>query len=542
MVSGAPPRARAGELPPAHASHAALSDGALTLFVAAALFALVAWPLLFLRVPPYQDLPGHLAAVTILANPDLYPELVPTGFLKPNSFFFLFTLSVGKKIGILLAAKIFALGVLAANAWAFPRFVLHFTDRRRMLLASVFLVPMVHNWFVSMGMLNFAASIPVAMLLVVELDRARADPRARSAGARAAVLALVSWYLHPFPVLVVSLMVAAAGAGELLDRRRGPLSSRLGTLRAMLPPLVPAALLSLFVLARHVAAAPKMDGAAFSTPGWSIYNLWGQWTYGFTELTAISVVPAIVLALAAAVRWREGPAILGPLPLVTLLTVYAFGPYVAFDANYIAPRFIPFVWAALLVRIPPRLPRALVGALGASAAVYVAGMSVDLFRLSRELDDFAAGAAHLPDGARILPLNFNARPTSKNTFSLATAWGLYVVERHTSAIDAWANVPSMPILRRAPLPPQLESMTRLRFVESAATPERLCASRRARGLVTGDCERLWREEWDRFWSEALPGFDFVLLWDPPAELGATLPPMFRESFVRGRLHLFARSP
>ena len=61
-----------------------LGDRPLALLIGVGLFLAVAWPLCFLRIPPYQDLPGHLAAVTILANPDKYPEFVPTGFLKPN--------------------------------------------------------------------------------------------------------------------------------------------------------------------------------------------------------------------------------------------------------------------------------------------------------------------------------------------------------------------------------------------------------------------------------------------------------------------------
>ena len=90
------------------------------------------------------------------------------------------------------------------------------------------------------------------------------------------------------------------------------------------------------VFVRHVAAAaPKMEAPIFSSLQWAIYNLWSQWMYGFTELTAVSLLPAIVLAVAAAMRWREGRALLGPTPLVVLLLAYLLGPYVAFDANYI---------------------------------------------------------------------------------------------------------------------------------------------------------------------------------------------------------------
>ncbi|MDF2696604.1 MAG: hypothetical protein K0S65_4987 [Labilithrix sp.] len=522
-----------------------VSDRQLALLLGVGLFVLVGWPLLFLRIPPYQDLPGHLAAVTILANPSSYPEFVPTGFLKPNSFFFLWTLVVGRSFGFIAAAKAFTLGVLAATAIVLPRFVLHFTDRKRMLLATPLLVPMVHHWFVSMGMLNFAASVPVALLLLIALDRriaAKPSERTRLT-LETSALALLSWYLHPFPVMTVGLMVVAAAGAELMNTRGQPLRERFTLARAALPSLVPPAAMAMFVFMRHVAAAaPKMEAPVFSSLQWALYNLWSQWMYGFTELTAATVVPAIVLAVVAGFRWREGRALLGPAPLIVLVLAYLLGPYVAFDANYITPRLIPFLWAAALVRLPARLPRPIVGALVVAAAIYLVGMPIDLFRLSRELDAFAAGAPAVPEGARLLPLNFNARVTSKNTFSLGTAWGLYVLERHTSAVDAWANVPSMPIMLRTPLPQHLEPMARLRFIRDTRTREVFCADRRSKRMVTVNCEEQWRDEWDMFWREALPSFDQLLLWDPPSEVRETVPESFVETFVEGRLHILTRRP
>jgi hypothetical protein len=525
-------------------SRATPSDRHLALLVGVGLFVLVGWPLLFLHIPPYQDLPGHLAAVTILANPEKYPEFIATGFLKPNSFFSLWTLVLGRSFGFVAAAKAFTLGVLAATAIVLPRFVLHFTDRKRLLLATPFLVPMVHNWFVSMGMLNFAASIPATLLLVMALDEHVSAPAFRLRLAlKAAALALVSWYLHPFPVMVVGLMVAAAAGAELVDSRHRPFAERFGIARRGLPPLVPPTVLATFVFLRHLeATAPTMEAPVFSSLQWALYNLWSQWMYGFTELTAASLVPAIVLAVAAAIRWREGRALLGPAPVVVLLLAYLLGPYIAFDASYVTPHFIPFLWAAALARVPAQLPRPLTGAIVVSAAIYLVGMPVDLLRLSRELDTFAAGTRAVPDGARLLALNFNARVTSKNTFSLGTAWGLYVLERHTSAIDAWANGPSMPIMLRPTLPRHLEPLTRLRFIRDTPTPEVFCADRQSKRMITVDCEALWREEWDAFWREALPSFDHVLLWDPPREVLGTVPKAFSETFVEGRLHIFARKP
>lgn len=226
------------------ARRSSLADNQLALVISAVLFVCAAWPLAVVRIPPYQDLPGHLAAVTILANPDRYPELVATGFMKPNSFFFLWTLTVGRSIGFVLAAKIFAAAVLAGIAFVLPRFVLHFTDRARMVFAVPLLVPMVHNWFVSMGMLSFAASLTPSLLLLIELDRlcSKTGGRTSLSMVKATLLALLSWYLHPFPILIVGLLVFAAIVSELVIEKRGqPLRARFERIRVLAPPLIPSA-------------------------------------------------------------------------------------------------------------------------------------------------------------------------------------------------------------------------------------------------------------------------------------------------------------
>jgi hypothetical protein len=48
-----------------------LTDAQLALAVSVTLFAVTAWPLLLVEVPPYQDLPNHLAAATIINHPAL---------------------------------------------------------------------------------------------------------------------------------------------------------------------------------------------------------------------------------------------------------------------------------------------------------------------------------------------------------------------------------------------------------------------------------------------------------------------------------------
>ena len=144
------------------------TDGQLVAAVGAVLFLLAAWPLALTEVPPYQDLPNHLAAVTVIQNPEQYPEFVFNGFWKTNTALFAWLCVVGKVAGVKMAARLFALFVLAMNAFTIPRFVLAFTQsRRKMIVATFFAWPMVHNFFVSMGMLDFALGVPLSLALLI---------------------------------------------------------------------------------------------------------------------------------------------------------------------------------------------------------------------------------------------------------------------------------------------------------------------------------------------------------------------------------------
>ena len=114
--------------------------------------------------------------MTVIQHPDRYPEFVFNGFFKTNSALFTWLLLVGNVVGTTAAARLFVLLVLALGAFAYPRFVLSFARPRRMVVSAFFAWPMVHNWFVSMGMLDFALSVPLATLLLVLLNAQRQAP------------------------------------------------------------------------------------------------------------------------------------------------------------------------------------------------------------------------------------------------------------------------------------------------------------------------------------------------------------------------------
>ena len=519
-----------------------LTDAELAGIVGALLFALAAWPIPLLDVPPYQDLAGHMATATIISNPELYPEFVFNGFLKTNATLIVWLVFVGKVVGAKWAAKSFVLLTLAANAFVFPRFVLQLTDRRRMLVASVFLVPMIHNWWVSMGMLNFALSVPLALELLVRLDRQRAAPTALR-GVGIVLLSLLTWLTHSIPLLVVCFLVAV----QVILRPTW--RDRWADARSLAAPLVPAFALVAFVMLRHVmgtasANAGVVETIEFEPPAWELYDTWAKWFYGFTPLSASSVVTAVGLAVLAVreARGATAPVRFFSLPATTALLLALFLlPYVLPGFGYVNMRVLPFVWMAALVRLPASLPAPAMVLFAVAGISSSAGMAIDLFRVENDSREFVAGIDAVPERARLLTLNFRRRKTSKNTWSLHTSSGLYVVAKHTSAQDIWADSPTMPIMHAKP-PDALSDPVRVRrFVDAMQSRQRFCAALESEGLAFTDCDRRWREQWEAFWQSVTPRFDHVLMWEATPDALERVPSTYRIVFDRDGLRIFARA-
>jgi hypothetical protein len=515
------------------------SDRQLALAIGAALFVAAAFPLLLVRSPPYQDLGGHLATVAILSHRADFPEYVFNGFFKTNSTLVAFAWLVGKAIGIRAAGKLFVAVVLGVNALALPAFVLRFGGRERMVVASVLGAPFVHNWFVSMGMLNFSLSVSLAMLLLVALDRQRVAPSLLR-GAVAALLSCAVWYAHQLPLMIVGLLagvhvlVQPAGWRARFDR---------GV--AVILPLLPATAVAVYGGVSHlrgvVVQHPALGGpTTFQTLSWLLYDLWAHWGYGYTLLSATSLVSMLVLAALAARRPRANVAFFGLWETLVLLLAYAVAPYGTVGLGYAGSRLIPFVWMAALVRVPERLPRWLTAASLASAVLYFAGMAVDDVRLAREQAEVAAGVDAVPRGAHMDVFVYSTRILSKNTWSLSTAWGEYVIERSAHIAEVWADSPSLPIMWRSPPPSRLDPFHHRGFLEATATRDGFCVAHAIFALTPAECDRQWRTEWAAYWRDVDPYVDTLLMWDPPADALSQVPASWGVSFQRGRLWIFAK--
>jgi hypothetical protein len=518
---------------------ARLTDAQLALLVSTALFVLTAWPLALTEVPPYQDLPNHLAAVVVMENPSKYPEFAFNGFFKTNTALFAWLYVLGKVTTLETGARLFSLLVLGANAYVLPRFVLALTgSRQRMLLASLFMWPMVHNWFVSTGMLDFALAIPLSLGMLLAIDRQRRTPTLGN-GLVIAVLGALTWYAHVFPLLAVHLLLII----EAIVRRKH--SDRL-TKRAVLLPLAPVtALVAASLYAQLTDGIGPMSGGVDSQtllPVWDLaYNMWAEWFYGFSKLSLTSSVPCVVLAWIGIARRKESAPFFSPYAFLALGLLYSFSPYIVTNWSHVNSRLIPYIWIGLLLRVPERLPRALAAVLGVSALIYSAGMGADFVRLERDRREFIAGIPAVPDGARLLPLLFNHKATSDNTRNVLYLWGYYVMAKHTAAPLLLAHSHSFPVMYTVPPPPRFNPLVLERFAVNSRDPGAVCRRLLEGNVIENDCDKAFRLLWGGFWDEAMPRYDYVLVWDGTLAARALIPPAYAPVFEQGRLTIYAHA-
>jgi len=514
------------------------SDARLTALVALVLFVLAAWPLLLVDLPPFQDLPNHVATAHIIAHPDLYPQYGFNGLFKANCLLTLWFHLVGSH-GLFGAARAFAAITLAMNAIALPVFIVHFAGRRALPVAACFVWPLVHSFSYVMGFLNFSFAFGLSLILLTVIDRQRERPTL-ARGAAIAALAVGLWYAHPFPLAVVG------GLAALHAATRASWRARIRTGVALLAPLAPAALLALVTAQHHlVKAANTTTHAAgmisFLNPWEIVEHLWTDVSGALTRWGSMTIVPVLLLPYFA---WKQRHVVrpFFTVPAVVMLLVaHALLPEMLSNWYHLNCRFVPFIWAGMAVRLPTTVPRPVAILLAACALSFSAVTGVDYVRLDRDRAEFTAGIDAVPERATLLPLLFKKKKTGEFTASLTHAWAYYTVAKNTSAPLVFAIERSYPITYRefppaALIPPFLD-----RAAEMSGTPARLCKKFREIELDEA-CPIIWRDLWNAFWREAEPRFSHVLTWAMPPEARAMIPARYRRVFAAGDLEIYARGP
>jgi len=518
-----------------------LSDAWLVTLAAALLFALSAWPLLLVALPPLQDLPNHVASAHIAAHPGLYPQYVFNGFFKSNAVLMLW-LHVFGGYGLFGAARAFTAVVLATTALALPIFVLRFAGRRGFLTGMVFAWPLVHGFFLSMGMLNFALAFALSLVLFVLIDQ----QRQRALGWRALIIAGlggVLWYAHPFPLLVVGALVALHAVG------RTTWHERTRTAAVLLAPLLPVGLLVGASAWQHLVKADRVRShaetwVAYLPPWETLAHVWLDASGALTRWGSVTVLPAALLAYYGWKQRRQWGArpLFSPLAVAGLAAAYVALPTMLSNWWYFNCRLVPFLWVAVIARLPERIPRLASTTLVLCALWFSAALGVDYLRLDRDRAAFAAGTNAVPMQATLLPLLFKHGKTSDFTASLTHAWADYVIARNTSAPLVFAVERSYPITYRefppaALIPPALDE-----WAEKHGTPAQVCKRIRPdRPEVDKECLDEWRREWATFWRQAEPRFSHLLTWAMPPEARPIIPSSYHLVFAAGDLEIYQRT-
>jgi hypothetical protein len=516
--------------------------------VSLGLFALAAWPLGLVDLPPLQDLPNHLASQHIADHRRLYPEFVFNGLFKSNALLssWLWVTHGLLGFGLLHAGRAFAALVLGANALGLPYFVLWFAGRRPMLVASLFVWPLVHGFFVSMGMLNFSCAFPLSLCLLTVIDAQRRQPSWQRAVAITALSALV-WYAHPFPLGVVVGLVSMDVARVLGWRRR------LVAAGARLGPLAPVGILVGVTALRHLVKVDGAPAAAASEyifqPAWALaLHFWLDASGALTRWGSMTIVPALLLPWVASGTRRKsrtrnpgGSWVSGPAALVALAATYVALPFMLSNWAYLNCRLVPFLWAMLALGVPTTVPRWMPPVLLASAVTFSVVLGLDYLRLDRDRATFTAGISAVPEGAALLPLVFDRHGSADFTAPLTHAWAYYVLARDTSAPLVFAVERSYAITYRAFPPAALIPPALDRFAEShAGPPSEKCV---AEGTGDLECQQEWRTRWMVFWRQAEPRFTHVLTWAMPAAARqAIVPRSFRRTFAVQGLEIYERDP
>jgi hypothetical protein len=481
------------------------------------LFVLAAWPLALLKNLPHEDLLGHVAAAFVTQHPAAYPEYVAAHGLRTNSALLAWLQLAAQGLGYMGAARVFVIAVLAVTAFGYAFLFNALGGSKRMWLGTAFAIPLVHHWFVAMGMLNFSLSFGICLWIFGLLALQRA---AWSNGRAIIIVALsaLAWFAHNFPLLTVGLIVLAdLGYARLRDR-----DSLQAAWRATAS-LVPAGIIA----ALGLVVAPAVGGAGSKLAGLEKTEWMGvpkllwmglrNYVLGASYWGIASIVPALILLGVIILRGKRRPPLFSTAAAAVLTAGYAFLPSFMFPIwAYFNTRFVPFLWLALLARLPQSLPRKLVALVVCAGVAGTVGNGLALLRMDADVAEFRSGLPFVEKGARLLPLLFSVASPGDNIEPVLHAWGHYAIERQTSADLLWASRSVDAVQYQTPPPPRFHHDVIQNMPRQMATAEGWCETLlREAGTVPDDCRSAWVAEWRSYLSAAQKRYTHVLLWDAP---------------------------
>ncbi|HZL20826.1 MAG TPA: hypothetical protein VFG23_24045 [Polyangia bacterium] len=509
-----------------------------------ALWLLAVWPLFVVKQLPHEDLPGHVAAAYVTDHLAAYPEYVAAHGLRTNSALLGWLHLASPTLGYMGAARVFVIAVLAITAFGYPFLFSVVGSRKRMWIASAFAIPFVQHWFVVMGMLNFSLSFAICLWILGLVTMQR---RAWS-GTRAAVIAAlcaIAWIAHTFPLIILcSIALADLAYARLCDRLAVKAAWR------AVASLVPAAV----IIGLGFVLAPPVEGSGAQLTGVSKSEWLGMpqlmwmalrnYVLGASYWGVASLVPALVLLVAVLLRGQRRVALFSMGAVAVLIAGYVLLPSFMLPIwGYFNTRFVPFLWLALLLRVPETLPRKWVVLAVFAGIAGTAGNGLALLRMDADVAEFRSGLPFVEKGARLLPLLFSVKSPGDNIEPILHAWGHYAIERQTSAELLWASRGVDAVQYRTLPPPRFQQYVIQNMPRAMVSAGHWCETLlREASTAPADCDRAWRAAWDSYLTSAEKRYTYVLVWDAPAPALALIAQHFPIVHRQGRLAIGRRGP
>jgi hypothetical protein len=227
--------------------------------------------------------------------------------------------------------------------------------------------------------------------------------------------------------------------------------------------------------------------------------------------------------------------------VAALGALYLLLPYEMTAWYHVNTRVVPYLWMALLLRIPESVPRWMTGLLCVSALSYSIGNGVDYRRLDAETTEYLSAMDRVPERARLLPMVVRAKSTSENTQNILHLWGYYVVEKHVTAPLLFAHSRSFALTYREAPPINENHLVLEGFAPRLAPAETLCNSIRQDYVIfPDDCMAFYQEHLGQFFGHTTPAFDYMLLWDATPDALSAVPAAYQTMYRNGRLVLLGK--
>jgi hypothetical protein len=370
-------------------------------------------PLLWPTIPPFADVPGHMASyhvsVALAQSPALQRFFTFHWQLVGNLGVDLAVVPLAALVGVEMATKLVVIAIPVLTALA-----LLLIARRvhgRLPATALAALPLVYNYPFVFGFVNYSLSAALALLGLALALYWPSDRRPVLRAAVFAAIAVVVWISHAIGWVMLGAM---CGAAELQARRAAGQNwgrCLIGTA------LTYASLIAPIVL---IVLGPHADKSSVS--GWlawhdlargaieQLRDRWAAWD-------VISLLALLALAGAALLgigRLRLAPAALWPA--LALLALFLFAPLELNGSMFVNTRIAPYALALAIVAIDTRalaVPRqaALAGAAALFLVARLAGNTLSFAEYDASYTRELAALDHIPRGASVL--TFTEMPCQK---------------------------------------------------------------------------------------------------------------------------------